>query len=71
LPCFRGELETLRGVNVDINGAAKDPKIGEARVTFSKRSEGDKTGAFRPRAITNIDHCNKKGKTPKAIWEGG
>jgi len=70
LPGFRRELEALRGVNVDISGTAIDPKIGEARVTFSKRSEGDKTGAFRPRAITNIDHC-KKGETQKWIWEGG
>jgi hypothetical protein len=70
LPCFKKELEALSGVNVDISGTAKDPKVGDVWVTSSERSEGDETGPFRPRAITNIDHCNKS-ETPKAIWEGG
>jgi hypothetical protein len=66
LPGFRRELEALRGVNVDISGTAIDPKIGEVWVTSGERSEGNKTGTFKPRAIANIDHC-KKGETLEAI----
>jgi len=29
LTCFRRELESLRGVDVNVSGAIKDPKIGE------------------------------------------